>query len=230
VGKCTANVHPGYFKLNNRDCFKVDVFARTVGVVDWIVDVENEYRAYVDTVSLLPQMFYRKQREGKYSIEEQTEFDQKNKQITVRTFEKKSGQWAEPVFYDATGQIRDMISGFLFLRAMDLPNLTLNDTIKVAGFFEDEVYQMQIVHKGEKTINTKMGKIKTLVFKPIMPKNKLFDGKESITLYFSDDKNRIPIKFEANMFIGKASLELIDYSGLRNPLNIVKAKQAPGEE
>jgi Protein of unknown function (DUF3108). len=64
--------------------------------------------------------------------------------------------------------------------------------------------------------------VRTLVFKPVMPKNKLFNGENSITAYFSDDKNRIPVKVEADMFIGSAGVEIIGYSGLRNPLNLVK--------
>ena len=61
-----------------------------------------------------------------------------------------------------------------------------------------------------------------MVFKPIMPKNSLFDGEDSITAYFSDDKNRIPVKIDAEMFIGSAGVELTGYSGLRNPLNVSK--------
>lgn len=71
-------------------------------------------------------------------------------------------------------------------------------------------------------MRTKIGKVRTIVFKPVMPKNKLFDGENSITAYFSDDKNRIPIKIDAEMFIGSAGVELTGYSNLRNPLAIVK--------
>jgi hypothetical protein len=55
-----------------------------------------------------------------------------------------------------------------------------------------------------------------------MPANKLFDGENSITAYFSDDKNRIPIKIDAEMFIGSAGVELTEVTGLKNPLNIEK--------
>ena len=57
---------------------------------------------------------------------------------------------------------------------------------------------------------------------PVMPQNKVFDGENSVTAYFSDDKNRIPVKINAEMFIGSAGVELIGYEGLRNPLNLVK--------
>jgi len=115
-----------------------------------------------------------------------------------------------------------MISGFLYLRTMDLSKLKVNDTLLISGFFEDEFYRLRIVYKGKEVIKTKIGRIHTIVFKPVMPKNQLFDGENSITAYFSDDKNRIPVKIDAEMFIGSAGVELTDYKGMRNPINFAK--------
>ena len=222
VGKGSAHIHPNYFSLNDRPCFKVDVYGRTVGMVDWVADVDDQWGAYIDTAALVPHMFYRKIREGRYRKDEQTYFDHRNRKIRVKVADKKTGKFKEPVVYDAPAHVRDMIGGFLYLRIMDFSDLKINDTIVVKGFFEDEFYALRIVYKGKKTIRTKLGKIRTLVFKPLMPKNQLFDGENSITAYFSDDKNRIPVKIDAEMFIGSAGVELTGYSGLRNPLNISK--------
>jgi len=222
VGRGSANIHPNYFKLNNRDCYKVDVFAETAGIVNWVTDVNNQYGAYVDTAAIVPHMFYRRQREGNYKKDEQTYFDQQNQKIKVRTADKKTGKFKDPLVYDAPPQIRDMISGFLYLRIMDFTNVKVGDTLSVKGFFEDEFYELKIIYRGKETIRTKVGKVRTIVFKPIMPKNGLFDGENSITAYFSDDKNRIPVKIEAQMFIGSAGVELTGYNNLRNPLNLVK--------
>jgi hypothetical protein len=220
VGKGSAQIQPKYFKVNNRDCFKVDIHAKTVGMVDWVTDINDQWGAYIDTASLLPQMFYRKIREGRYKKDEQTYFDHQGKKIQVITADKKTGKWKEPKIYEAPSHVRDMVAGFLYLRVMDFSKLQVNDTVVVTGFFEDEFYKMKIVYRGKDHIKTKVGKVRVLVFKPVMPKNQLFDGEESITAYFSDDKNRIPVKIDAQMFIGSAGVELTGYSGLRNPLNI----------
>ena len=222
VGRGSASISPTYYKLNDRDCFKVDVYGKTVGMVDWVADVDDQWGAYIDTAALVPHMFYRKIREGRYRKDEQTYFDHEHRKISVKVADKKTGKFKEPQIYDAPAHVRDMIGGFLYLRTMDFTNLKASDTVVVKGFFEDEFYALRIVYKGKKTIKTKLGKIRTLVFKPVMPKNQLFDGENSITAYFSDDKNRIPVKIDAEMFIGSAGVELTDYSGLRNQLNIVK--------
>jgi len=222
VGKGSAQVHPNYYRINDRDCFKVDVYGKTVGMVDWVADVDDNWGAYIDTAALLPHQFYRKIREGNYKKDEWTNFDHVNKKIEVKSLNNKTGKFKAPKYYDAPAHVRDMIAGFLYLRVMDFSKVKVNDTVVVAGFFEDEFYKMKIVYKGKQTIKLKVGKVRALVFKPVMPKNKIFDGENSVTAWFSDDKNRIPLKIDAQMFIGSAGVELTSYSGLKNPLNIVQ--------
>jgi hypothetical protein len=218
VGRGLANIDSQNYRLNGRDC----LFGKTVGFVNWVKDVDDQWGAYIDTAALVPHRFYRKIREGSYKKDEVTYFDHEQKKIRVKATDRKTGAFKEPKVYDAPAQVRDMIGGFLYLRAMDLSDMKVNDTITVTGFFEDEFYRLPIVYKGKKTIRTKIGRIRTLAFKPMMPENKMFDGKNSVTAYFSDDKNRIPVKIDAEMFVGSAGVELTDYSGLRNPLNIVQ--------
>jgi len=222
VGKGSASIHPNYFKLNNRDCFKVDVHGRTVGLVDWVADVNDHWGAYIDTVALVPHQFYRRIREGKYKKDEWTNFDHANQKIEVKTLDNKTGKLKEPVYYDAPAQVRDMIGGFLYLRTLDLSRTQKGDTIEIKGFFEDTFYSLKVLYYGKETIKTKAGKFRAIKLVPVMPKNSVFDGENSITAWFSDDKNRIPIKINAEMFIGSAGVELTGYKGLRNPVNIVK--------
>jgi len=221
VGKGSAKIHPDYHKFNDRSCFKVDVEGKTVGMVDWVADVDDKWGAYIDTAALVPHQFYRRIREGRYKKDEWTNFDHKNKKIEVKAI-GKDGKMKDPKYYDAPTHVRDMVAGFLYLRVMDFSKLKVNDTVTVSGFFEDEFYKFRIVYKGKDDVRLKVGKVRALVFKPVMPKNKIFEGEDSITAYFSDDKNRIPLKIDARMFIGTAGVELTSYSGLKNPLNFVK--------
>ena len=222
VGRGSAQIHSNYFKLNDRSCFKIDVHGRTVGMVDWVADVDDHWGAYIDTVALVPHQFYRRIREGKYKKDEWTNFDHEKQKIEVKVLDNKTGKLKEPKYFDAPRHVRDMIGGFLFLRTMDLSNIQPNDTIVVNGFFEDSFYSLKIIYKGKDVVKTKVGKFRAIKFVPIMPKNKVFDGENSVTAWFTDDRNRIPIKINAEMFIGSAGVELTGYSGLRNPVSIIQ--------
>lgn len=222
VGRGSTNIDTKYFSINNRQCFKVEVTGKTVGMVSWVSDVDDQWGAYIDTVALVPHMTYRKIREGKYKKDEVVSFDHAKGKVQAKVFNHKTGAFKEPVEHDAPQYVRDLISGFMYLRTQDLSKTKPGDTVIVSGFFEDSVYNLKVVFKGRQTIKTKAGKFRALVFKPSMPKNSLFDGKDSITAWFSDDKNRIILKVEAEMFIGSAGVELTNYRGVKNPLNIVR--------
>ncbi len=222
IGKGSARIHPNYFKMNDRNCYKVDVYGKTVGVVDWVADVDDHWGAYVDTAALVPHQFYRRIRESNYKKDEWTNFDHKNKKIEVKVLDNKTGKLKEPVYFDCPQPIRDMMTGFLYLRTLDLSRSKIGDTLKISGFFEDTFYTMKILYKGKDVIKTKAGKFRAIKLVPIMPDNKVFDGENSVTAWFSDDRNRIPVKISAEMFIGSAGVELTSYSGLKNPVNLVK--------
>ena len=64
---------------------------------------------------------------------------------------------------------------------------------------------------GREKLRTKLGRLDAMVFVPIMPKNKLFDGEESIKVWISDDKLKIPLKIEAEMFIGSVEVDIKEY-------------------
>lgn len=222
VGNGSAQIHPNYFQLNNRTCFKVDVYGKTVGLVDWVADVNDHWGAYIDTAALVPHQFYRRIREGRYKKDEWTNFDHENQKIEVKVIDNKTGKFKEPKYYDAPRHVRDMIGGFLYLRTMDLSNVNKGDTVEIKGFFEDTFYTLNVIYKGKDVVKTKAGKFRAIKFVPVMPHNKIFDGENSVTAWFSDDLNRIPVKINAEMFIGSAGVELTSYSGLRNPVNLVK--------
>lgn len=222
IGKGSTQISDQYFQLNDRYCFKVEVAGKTVGMVDWVADVDDKWGAYIDTAALVPHQFYRRIREGRYKKDEWTHFDHEQKKIQVDVLDNKTGKMKEPKRYDAPAQVRDMIGGFLYLRTLDFSKINVGDTIKITGFFEDEFYKLDVLYRGKDVVKTKVGKVRAIVLRPVMPKNKLFDGENSITAWFSDDKNRIPLKINAEMFIGSAGVELTRYSGLRNPLNFAK--------
>jgi hypothetical protein len=222
VGRGYTQIHPEYFEMNGRKCYKVDVRGRTVGVVDWVADVDDYWGAYIDTAALVPHQFIRRIREGRYKKDEWTNFDHENQKIEVKVLDNKTGKMKEPNYYDAPRNVRDMIGGFLYLRTLDLSDKKSGDTLVIKGFFEDTFYSLPVIYKGKDVVKTKAGRFRAIKIVPVMPKNKVFDGENSVTAWFSDDRNRIPLKINAEMFIGSAGVELVSYAGLRNPVNLVE--------
>lgn len=221
IGSAEMIIQDNFYRINHRDCYKVDVYGRTTGVVDWVAKVDDHWGAYVDSAGLVPHMSYRNIKEGNYRKNEIIRFDHRTNLIEAKVLDKKTGDFKEPNYYAAPENVRDMLAGYLYLRAMDFSTLKKGDIFTIRGFFEDTFYELDVKYRGKDKIKTKAGKFNAIKLAPIMPENKLFDGEDSILAWISDDKNKIPLKVEAKMFIGSTSVELSGFSNVRNELSIV---------
>jgi hypothetical protein len=80
------------------------------------------------------------------------------------------------------------------------------------------VYTSAIVFKGREVTQTPMGRFNCVKFKPMVVTGQVFSNKYPMTVWISDDENKIPIHIESSLFIGKVEVELIKSEGLANPL------------
>lgn len=219
VGNAEMVIDKRITTLNERPCHKMDIYARTASWINWISKVEDQWGAYVDTEAVLPHMTYRNIKEGKYRKNEEIYFDHSTHKVEAKVKNKKTGEFKPSKYYDVPSNVRDLISGLAYLRTIDFSNYSVGDRIKIDAFFEDEVYDFYMVFKRREVIRTKLGKINAIRLVPEMPDNEIFDGKNSITVWISDDSNHIPLKFEAKMFLGNAGVDISDHKGLTHPLN-----------
>ncbi|MGK7388866.1 MAG: DUF3108 domain-containing protein [Candidatus Cyclobacteriaceae bacterium M2_1C_046] len=220
IGKGMMKINPKMYRVNYRESYKIDVYGKTSGMIDWIAQVDDHWGEYVDTAALVPHMFYRNIKEGRYRKNEITRFDHNTNNIEVKTVNNKTGEFKEPMYYAAPDNIRSMLSGYLYLRAFDFDTIPEGSTFSMDGFFEDTFYNLEVIYGGLEEVNTRVGKIQCHKLIPIMPENKIFNGENSITAYISADENKIPVRVDANMFIGKAAVELISHEGLKNDLQV----------
>ena len=54
-----------------------------------------------------------------------------------------------------------------------------------------------------------------------MESGRVFRDNEGISLWVTNDKNRIPIKVKANLRVGSITADLFRFRGLLNPFNII---------
>lgn len=220
IGEAKIVTSPSIYTLNNMPCYKVDITGRTTGAVSWLTKVDDKWGAYLETKSLLPVKTYRIVRENNYKRDEMTFFDFNKKSIRYQRYDYKAGKFQDPVYFEFTKTVRDLIGGYHYLRQINYNKLSPGDTLELYGFFEDDFFNFKIIYQGKEKINTQFGKIAAIKLVPVMPNNKVFDGENSISLWLSDDENHIPLKAEANMFIGKAGCDIIKYENLKTKLSI----------
>ncbi|MCF0056951.1 DUF3108 domain-containing protein [Dyadobacter sp. CY356] len=197
--------------VNNHPCYKINVTGRTVGAFDLITRVRDNWRSYVDTLAIVPHMFYQSIQENKYRKEETVVFNHDKDQATSTVKE-------ETKTFHTPNNVNDIISGYFFLRTINFEKVALGEIIEIPTFFDGEVYKLRIKYAGKDVIKTKFGKIKVLKLNPLIPDNKLFKGEGAVKLWVSDDVNKIPLKAEVELAIGSLEMDIKSVKNLQTEL------------
>lgn len=212
-------VSKNFYSVNGRVCNRVDVTGKSVGLLNGTFSINNHWRSYIDREKKYSQRFYRNISEGRYKREEFTNFDQASNSLIVNIDNQRAYKYTLP-----KGNIHDVVSAYFYLRTLDFNKFKTGEKINTYIFLDDKAYNLSLVYAGKEVLKTKLGYIKSIKLLPLMPPSKAMSGSNPITIWISDDVNKVPLKAEANLVIGHAVLNLESAEGLRSPLTILKRK------
>lgn len=204
------------YQIQGRPTYKIDVTGRTLSIFR-IFYVKDNWGTYMDTAKMIPYISYRHIEEGDYRKHEQINFNHAKRTATVNLFDRDNKRITETTSHEIPSGVQDIVSGFYYLRTMDLSRLQKNETITIRGFFDKKSYNIKLTFEGKERIRTKIGDFDTFIFSPTMPGNKLFSGENPVKVWITDDKNRIPVKITANLVVGSLNMEITEAAGLRHP-------------
>jgi uncharacterized protein DUF3108 len=189
----------------------------TTGAIKWFFKVKDRYESYFDKETGLPYKFIRDINEGGFIKKLEIDFDQVNQKAYINDKKQK-----KTYIIDTKPNIQDMVSAYYYLRnRIEVDSLKLGDEIETDMFFDKENFGFKLKYLGEEVIRTKFGKVKTLKFRPYVMAGRVFKEEESLTLWVSNDKNRIPLRIKADLAIGSLRADLEAFKGLKHSFKIV---------
>lgn len=210
AGEARLEVGPELKQMGNRRCYQVIGTGRSVGAFDWFFKVRDHYESYIDTDAFLPWLFIRRIEEGGYKKKQNVSFNHFKK---TATSEKKTIQTPD--------HVQDLLSAFYYARTIDFNSASVGDTFLINTYLDDETFPLVIKYVGKETIKTKLGTFRCIVFKPYLLEGRVFKEKEGMTVWVSDDQNRIPVRAQAEVMVGSIKMDLKKYKGVAHPLALV---------
>ena len=201
---------------NSHPHYKIDAYGKTKGAATIFGRVNDNWGTHIDISTLLPSLSYRYIEEGKYRKNEKVYFDQKNRKAKMELYDRENRTLKETREYNLPSQVQDLVSGFYYLRTMDMTTLKKGQAVLINGFFDKEIYNLKLIFEGTEQIKTSLGLMDTYIFSPLVPKNKLFRGDYPIKVWVTKDQNKIPVKIKADLFIGSLNIDISSAKGLRN--------------
>lgn len=214
VGAGEATFNCKLERYGGRDAYHVIGEGKTFRTYDWIFKVRDKYESYIDTATMLPIRFIRNVSEGGYKIYNNVGFNRE-----AGTATSTNGTFKVP------DCIQDVISAIYYARNIDFNKYKPGDKIPFAMFLDDEVYNIYIRYVGKEEVDTRYGKFRAIKFKPLLIKGTIFQGGEQMTVWVSDDGNKIPLRIDSPISVGSIKVDMISFSNLRHALTSLIKKR-----
>lgn len=211
AGVATLKVEESKTDFSNRKAFHLIGEGRSIGSFDWFFKVRDKYESYMDKEGMFPYRFVRNCDEGGYKIFQDYTFHPDKRAMVNH----KKETFLTPDF------VQDMLSAFYYARTLDFSKLKPGDVITVTTIVDDEVWPLKMKFLGRGNAKVDAGEFRCLKFAPVVQKGRVFKHEEDLTMWITDDKNHIPILAKAKILVGSIKMEMIEYSGLANPVAIV---------
>ena len=203
--------------LDQVPVFHAKGYGRTTGLARLFFKVEDHYQSYFGQHDGLPRWFLRDIDEGGYTKDLEIFFDHETREAMVKDKKKKATSK-----HEINENAQDLISAFYYLRNFyDTTDIKKGESIELNMFFDQENYLFKLRFLGRETLETAFGKVRCLKLRPLVQSGRVFNEQESVTLWVSDDANKIPIRLRADLRVGSIDCDLEKFKNLQHPFEIV---------
>lgn len=199
-------------QINNQTFEHVIGKGWTSGMLRWVFPVKDNYQSFINKKTGFPTRAIRKVNEGGHTKNVELFFEQ-DSVLTIDHKRKKE-------LKVAAKNVQDMISAFYYLRNNVSDTLKINESVEIDMFFDHQKFPFKLIKLRKEKLNTKFGEINCYVFRPMVQSGRVFKAKESLSLWITADKNRIPVRIQADLAVGSLKADIDEYKGLAHPFKI----------
>jgi len=189
---------------------------KTSGAAKAFFKVEDIYESYVNDKKE-PLFYVRNVSEGSYTQNLQSTFNPANNTL-VLVDKKHTDRPAKTV--KVPNDVQDILSCFYYLRSVD--NLKVGSVLKMSVWIDDELFPFQLKVVGTEKITTKFGKVNCLKIIPSVVSGRVFKDKEGVTMWVTNDQNRVPVLIKAELAVGAIKASIDKYTNVKYPIKFEK--------
>jgi hypothetical protein len=186
---------------------KIEVSGKTVGIFNLLTPVEDYWSAYLTTDQLLPVKTEFRKRELRYKKQEIVHFYHEKEKARIISPQNNP---TDKIF-EITQQTKDLIGGYFFLRDQAINKAKSGQKFTSKILMDNQLFDLWVIVKGNDSIENDLGKKNCIRASMVLPKNNLFEDKDAIRIWITDDAYQIPYKIEVGLKFGQLSIDLVDY-------------------
>jgi len=207
-------------EINKKTVFHFVGLGSTYPKYDWFYKVRDRYESYADTFSLKPLRFKREANEGgSYTFDDYVFLQNKH---LVYTTSKRNRKELKKDSIHINSCTNDVMTAIYYARCLEFSKYKSLDTIPITFVLDGKVYPSYIRYIGKEIITSELyGMVRCIKFKQKLIDGTLFKGGEEMTVWVTDDKNKIPVYVETPIVVGSVKAKLYKAENLRSKLDCI---------
>jgi hypothetical protein len=207
------------FKIIDKgDTYDIKVYGRTYKSYDAFFRVRDYFHTVIDKKTLFPKYFTRIVEEGKYRKFDSLVFNRESQSAV--SFNGRTKATATKKYINIHDCTHDLLSVLYFMRNIDVNAYKVGQFIPTRILFDEAIYPIKVRYEG-KTKNhhiKDVGTFNTIKVIPDLVTGTVFKDGQKMSVWVTDDVNKVPLLIESPLAVGSAKALLKSYGGLRNKL------------
>jgi hypothetical protein len=201
---------------NGKSCYLFRGAGSTYPKYDWFYKVRDVFEAHVDSESFRPLKFRADIHEGGKKDKHTYLFHPSKKK--AYTIINRGSRPAETDTVSVTACTIDVLSAIYYARNIDYSACRVNDTVSISLLLDGQVHAIYVRYLGKEKFSSKeLGTYDCIKFSPLLVEGSIFKKGEGMTVWVTDDRNKLPLYIETPIIVGMIKVKLMSYKGLRNP-------------
>jgi hypothetical protein len=191
--------------VNDNGVIKIVSTARSADWISVFYPVDDRIESVLDgnRASGLgyPKLYRMKIKEGKHRRDKEVIFDRRRR--IALYIDHISGEKKD---FEINDNTLDTLSCFYFVRSMPLE---VGKSVFVNIFDGKKLWTTEVQVLRRERIKTVLGTFDTIVVKPLLKSEGIFEKKGDMYIWLTDDKRRVPVKMKTKVRVGSITATLV---------------------
>lgn len=214
-----ATVDLDTLRMGDTKAFHCKVYGRTYGIYRWMFNISEDFQSWFSCDGIRPLRFLRDTYECGYTSKNDYTYhwDSDPPYIDAHV-ECSSDDGPKDLQIPLKPCTFDLPSLYYFARNIDMDKVEQDVRYPMTFAIDDMAYDVYYIYKGR--VEKKIPGLRTVTclhFKAKLLAGEVFNGDHDMDIYVSDDLNRVPLFFSAEIAVGEARGRLLGCSGLKYP-------------